>query len=107
MKEYYNLFVELSLKQCTKQDYADKQKVKRHNAAIRELALLEAEMKRNNCTDILGQLLCHEDDRVKINAASLCLQTGVLIKEAKQTLNYIINFSTDSTIRFCAEMVSQ
>lgn len=105
MEEYYNLFIELSLKQCTKQDYADKQKVKRHNAAIRELALLESEMKRNDCTEILGKLLRHEDDRVKINAASLCLQTGMLIEEAKKTLNYIISFSTDSTISFCAEMV--
>ena len=107
MKEYYNLFVELSLKQCTKQDYADKHKVKRHNAATRELALLETEMKRFDCTDILGQLLFHEDERVKINVASLCLQKGVLINEAKQTLNYIISHSADSTIRFCADMILQ
>ena len=64
-------------------------------------------MKRNDCTNVLGELLCHEDDRVNNNAASLCLQTSVLICEAKQTLNDIIDFSTDSTMRFCAKMVLQ
>ena len=107
MKNYYNLFVELSLKQCTEQDYADKQKVKTHNAAVSKLALLAAEMKEIDCAEILGQLLRHEDDRVRLNAASLCLQNGVLIEEAKQALNNIISFSTDSTIRFSAKMVLQ
>ena len=107
MRDYYNLFVELSLKQCTEQDYADKQIVKTHNAAVSKLALLAAEMKEIDCAEILGQLLRHEDDRVRLNAASLCLQNGVLIEEAKLVLSNIISFSTDSTIRFCAQMVLQ
>ena len=107
MKEYYNLFVELSLRQCTEADYCDKKRVRVHNAAIKELTLLEEEMKRSDCTVVLGELLCHEDDRVRINAASLCLQTGVLVYEAKQTLNNIVSFGADSTMRFCAKMLLQ
>ena len=37
MKNYYNLFVELSLQQCTKSDYLDKAKVKVHNKASKKL----------------------------------------------------------------------
>lgn len=107
MKDYYNLFVELSLQQCTMHDYSDKKKVKRHNAAAQKLDLLQAEMKEIDCTNLLNELLRHDDDRVKLNAASLCLSKGILINEAKQTLNRIINFSEDSTMCFCAKMILQ
>lgn len=35
MKDYYNLFVKLSLQMCSRDDYKDKQKVKAHNAAVK------------------------------------------------------------------------
>ena len=44
MKDYYNLFVELSLQQCTKNDYVNKLKVKKHNAASKKLNKLQDEM---------------------------------------------------------------
>ena len=37
MKNYYNLFVELSLQQCTKNDYANKQKVENIMQLIKNL----------------------------------------------------------------------
>ena len=107
MKDYYKLFVELSLQQCTKNDYANKQKVKKHNVASKKLNELQNEMKQNVSEDILYVLLNHEDDRVKVNAASFCLQSEILIEKAVLTLKKIIDVSDDSTICFSAKMLLQ
>ena len=107
MKDYYNLFVELSLQQCAKNDYANKLKVKKHNAASKKLNKLQDEMKQNVSEDILNMLLNHEDDRVKVNAASFCLQTSNLVEPSVLTLKKIINDSDDSTICFSAKMLLQ
>ena len=47
MKDYYNSFVDLSLQQCLKTDYVDKQKVKKHNAACYKLKKLKDEMEQH------------------------------------------------------------
>ena len=107
MKDYYNLFVELSLQQCTKNDYANKLKVKKHNEASKKLKKLQDEMKQNISEDVLYVLLNHEDDRVKVNAASFCLQSEILIDQAVLTLKKIIDVSDDSTICFSAKMLLQ
>ena len=105
MKDYYNLFVELSLQQCTKNDYANKLKVKKHNAASKKLNKLQEEMKQNVSEDILYVLLNHEDDRVKVNAAAFCLQSEILVDQSVRSLEKVINGSADSTICFSAKMV--
>lgn len=107
MKDYYDLFVELSLQQCTENDYADKLKVKKHNEASKKLENLKDEMKHKAGEDVLRLLLNHEDDRVKVNAASFCLQSEVLIEQAVFTLEKIIDTSNDSTICFSAKMLLQ
>ena len=86
MKDYYNLFVELSLQQCTKNDYGNKLKVKKHNAAYKKLNKLQDEMMKNIGDDALHALLNHEDDRVKVNAASFCLNSEVLVEQSILTL---------------------
>ena len=107
MKDYYNLFVELSLQQCTKNDYVNKLKVKKHNEAFKKLKKLQDEMKQNMSDDVLYLLLNHEDDRVKVNAASFCLQLEILVEQAVLTLERIIDVSDDSTICFSAKMLLQ
>lgn len=107
MKDYYNLFTELSLQQCTENDYADKSKVRRHNAAYKKLYKLQDEMKRNMSEEALLMLLNHEDDRVKVNAASFCLQWGILGGQSVQTLKKVVAASGDRTIRLSAEMLLQ
>lgn len=107
MKDYYSLFVELSLRTCTKNDYANKLKVKKHNAALRKLNKLQDELKQNVSEEILYALLGHEDDRVRVNAASFCLQSKILVEQAVLTLEKIIDVSDDSTICFSAEMLLQ
>ena len=107
MKDYYNLFVELSLQQCTKNDYANKLKVKKHNAAFKKLEKLQDEMKGNVSEEVLYKLLDHEDDRVKLGAASFCLQSEILVSQSVLTLKRIVCVSDDSTFRFSAEMILQ
>lgn len=107
MKDYYDLFVELSLQQCTKSDYANKLKVKKHNAASKKLNKLQDEMMQNISNDTLCALLNHEDDRVKVNAASFCLKSEVLVEQSILTLKKIIADSNDLTICFSAKMLLQ
>lgn len=107
MKDYYSLFVELSLQQCTKNDYTNKKKVKVHNTSFKKLQRLQEEMQKTDCINILSMLLLHNDNRVKLNAASLCLKMGVLVDKAVLTLKNIIDSSDDSTICFSAKMILQ
>ena len=107
MKDYYSLFVELSLNQCMKGDYADKLKVKKHNMVTEKLKLLQAEIKQNYSEQMFHMLLSHEDERVKINAASLCLQMNVLVDQSVVVLEKMIENSEDPTICFSAKMILQ
>ena len=107
MKDYYNLFVELSLQQCTQNDYSDKKKVKAHNAASKKLRELQEEMKGCDIAATLEMLLSHEDERVRVNAAALCLEMKVLFEKAVLTLKNVINSSGDPTILFSAKMILQ
>ena len=107
IKDYYSLFVELSLQQFTQNDYADKLKVKKHNAASKKFNKLQDEMKGNVGEEILYALLEHEDDRVKVNAASFCLQSGILVEQSVLTLKRIIDILDDSTSCFSAKMLLQ
>lgn len=107
MKDYYNLFVKLCLQQCSKNDYADKAKVETHNAASKQLQQLQNEMKESDCTEVLCKLLSHEDERVRINAASLCLQMGLLIEKASCVLKDIMDSSDDAAMRFSAKIILQ
>lgn len=107
MKDYYSLFVELSLQTCTKNDYANKLKVKKHNAALKKLNKLQDEMKQNVNEEIWCALLDHEDDRVKVNTASFCLQSKILVEQAALALEKVIDVSDDSTICLSAEMLLQ
>ena len=105
MKDYYSLFVELSLQTCTKNDYADKQKVKKNNTAFKKLNKLQDEMKQNVNEEIWCALLDHEDDRVKVNAAAFCLQSKILVEQATFALEKVIDVSDDWSICLSAEML--
>lgn len=105
MKDYYSLFVELSLQQCAKNDYKDKSKVNAHNIAFTKLERLKRKIREGQNEDILLKLLSHEDNRVKINAASLCLQMNVFLEQSVTVLKKIITDSDDSTICFAAKMI--
>ncbi len=106
MKDHYELFIQLSMQQCAKDDYANKQKVEEHNLASKKRQLQD-EMKNIGRVEILENLLCHEDDRVKINAAALCLEMRVFIEKASLVLKNIMESSSDTTLCFSARMILQ
>ena len=105
MKDYYDLIVKLSLKLCTKDDYIDKLKSIVHNTAARKLYKLEIEMKQYDCEEVLHKLLSHEDDRVKLSASAICLRNNVIVDQAIPVLRNVMQFSSDPTFRFSAEML--
>ena len=70
-----------------------------------ENKILQAKIKETGNLEILNLLLSHEDDRVKINAASTCLQFNVYMNESIHVLNSIVANSDDETIRFSARML--
>lgn len=101
MKDYYNRFVELSLQQCTKADYQDMQKVKANNAASISLRRMQSEIP----PETLTMLLMHDDVRVRINAAAMCLQSDVSVPQAVRTLKEIVSSADDPTFCFSAKML--
>ena len=105
MKSYYDLFVKYSLQQCTQIDYRDKVKVKKHNVASKKILQLQSKIKNDKCVNVLEDLLYYDDERVKINAAFLCLQMNVFIKKATVILNIISKTSSDPTMRLNASMI--
>ena len=76
---------------------------------IREKSLMQwlDEMEQHPSEDVLYALLNHEDDRVKVNAASFCLNSKVLVEQSILTLKKIIAGSDDPTICFSAKMLLQ
>ena len=107
MKDYYNLFVQLSLEQCLKDDYTDKAKVRAHNGAMDKMIKLQEEVSQIDCSDLLCTLLSHQDDRVKVNASSMCLKYNICVDVAVATLKNVMEFSDDGTLSFAAEMLLQ
>ena len=105
MKNNYLHFIELSLLQCTKNDYSDKLKVKAHNQALGKLSILKEKMKENLDLDEMKVLLEHSDERVVINAASFCLEIGAHKDKSCIVLKKIIEASKDETFVFAARNV--
>ena len=105
MRDYYKEFVDISLQQCREDDYLDPKKIRAHNIAMRKMKRLKRELQSNGVTDFCQKLLKHEDDRVRMNAAVLCLQLQFCKTEAVETLSHIAHSSTDNTLRFSAKMV--
>ena len=105
MNEYYEEYVRLCLCLCLSKDYGNKNKVNKHNRAMRQLYHLQQEIREAHCDEILQQLLQHEDERVKINAAHLCLQMNVYKEDARVVLQKIKEQSTEPTLRFDAMLI--
>lgn len=107
MMEYYNLFIDLCKQLCIKEDYANPQKIEKHNAAMQQLKHLQENMKRTNCLEEMEALLYYDDDRVKLNAAEFSLHEHILSNQAILVLQQLKETSKDPTIRFSAQMVLQ
>ena len=99
------MFIELSLQQCKKDDYADSEKVKIHNKAVGKLSKLKDEIITSESEDMMQILLLHNDSRVKINAAQFCLEQQILIDSAKNALQEVFNKEIDLSLIFSAKQL--
>ncbi len=97
----YDLYVENCLKLCLMDDYAERKRVKAHNRAMDTLAKLETELTAHE----FQQLLTHEDERVRLNAAAACLRRKIFCEEAAAVLREIEAHSDDGTLSLAAKMV--
>ncbi len=105
MDDSYDIFIQLCLQQCKKEDYRDKAKVKAHNASFQALRQMETELAKTDRAPMLEKLLLHEDDRVKLNAAAMCLRQKILTEKALAILSDLAKESEDETLRLSAKMV--
>ncbi len=107
MKDYYDLFVTYSMSLCSQEEYSNKQRIREHNASMKKLLCLQAEMDKEieKHLDMLIRLLVHNNEKVRINAAEYCLKKNVYKKEAVDTLNNIAKFSLDMTLAFSAKTI--
>ncbi len=104
MTDNYEKSVQLATQFCKAEDYAHRGKVRTHNEAMDKLSQLEAEMIKADCTGDLTMLLRHDDERVRLSAAAMCLRHGLMDGVAEQALTELTKCS-DKTIGFAAEMV--
>lgn len=96
--------MELCLQTMCKEDYGDKQKRQRHNRAVSRLETLK---KQRSCQDApqLLEMLNHEDSRIRIYAASACMELDILPKETVDVLRAVIVNEKDTTLKFSASML--
>lgn len=105
MKDYYSEFVELCLLQYLKRDYMENKSVRKHNRAVDKLAKLSEEMIVVECTDVLDNLLLHNDERVKKNAALLCLKKNILVEKSLNVLKELDESADDPFVSFGAHLI--
>ncbi|MBQ2864105.1 MAG: hypothetical protein IJE91_01405 [Clostridia bacterium] len=76
-------------------DYADKNKVKKHNAAHNKISKLlkDVESDKKYLTQLFKALLQSNNDKIKLSVATKCLEFDVLTPEAIECLNklYLLN----------------
>ena len=79
-------------------------KSKKNNQAIDKLFLLEKEMAQKGYDDVFLALMGHDNEKVRLSAAAACLQFNTYSDKAIEILKNI-QYSSDSTYRFEAEMI--
>lgn len=105
MKSDYDLFVDLCKRQNLKDDYANSFKGISHNLAMKKLKSLQKKIEKNKDFILLENLMHHDDDRVRLNAASFALELGVNLKLSRFILEDIKKNSKDVTVSFSAEQL--
>ena len=80
-----------------------KKDVKKHNAAMKELAKLFYELKDEPDKSFLLDLMQHNDDQTKLLVAAHCLGLNKYVEEAKAVLSVISKNKTDPVLAFEAQ----
>ena len=108
MGDYFNRFVELSLKTtCSWDALKDKNIRRNHNRAMTSLHLLQLEemyMEPDRCTEVAARLLVHDDVRVCLHAAAYCIKAEVHVQQALALLDEISGNDPDRWVRTTARL---
>lgn len=97
MKNYYEDFIKYASQLIlNNDDYGNRLKVITHNRAMRKLLLLKKEMKEIDCDEILYKLLKHDDERVKMHAADVCLSMNIHVDFAFNILKELSITSSEA-----------
>ena len=101
--DYYTRFVQICSRMITKtDDYLDKEKIKKSNAArtqIRKLTKRMLEEKEQDIPEILHQLLKHENPVVQTEVAIICGQLGLYVDEFMPLMDHLQQNCPDSITR--------
>ena len=70
-------------------DYGDKSKVRKHNAAYTKIekAIKEIQEEREYLIKLFSELLINEDEKIQLSVATKCLEFSILVDEAVECLN--------------------
>lgn len=97
-------YAEMYLQYCADlNDCAEKNDVRRNNAAMKQLGKLFHQIKAASDKSFLLELLKNKNDRTKALAAAHCLGLGVYINEAKEVLSGIANNKDNPILAFEAQ----
>lgn len=96
-KEQYLLHC-VNLNDCT-----NKEDVKRHNAAMKQLGKLFHQIESEEDKSFLVELLQNEDDRTKSLVAAHCLGFGVYVLEAEKVLSTLAKSKVNPILAFEAQ----
>jgi len=104
--QYYEAYVELVSQLCGREDYGDKQKVRRHNAAMKKLQALQMKMCEDlgHASDAIEQLLESDYERVRVYIAYFCVEQNLYAEKAANVLRGIVKHSDDKMHRYYAHM---
>ena len=106
MNNYYDKIVELC-KELLRDwdDCGDRKKVIMNNRAMNRLWKLDEKMNNDDGKNVLLKLLNHENDRVVLTAAMLCIKMNFNVEETLKKIEYIKCNSQQSLLRHEAEMM--
>ena len=107
MKDFYSEFVKYAIQTCSKEDYYYKSRVWKNNRAVTKIRNISLELinsDKEKAGELLGELMKHDNEKVRLFASSVCLQYNIDKEIAKQVLKEIVTDSQDSIISFNAEM---
>lgn len=104
---YYEEYISLSLNMNSENDYLDKNKIRKHNQAMKKLFQLQEKMNKNInlYINVLSDLMNFSDDKVRLLSSSHCLRQGINRDKAIKTLKIIAKTNIDRTISGAAEII--
>ncbi len=91
MIEFFDEYVKYVSQLCKKQEDYTKEKVAKHNKAVKNLLILKKQIKADKiiANEVYDLLLCYDDTNVQQSAATDCLSLNIHIDKSLQILKNV------------------